>query len=62
MGHVNTLIKSAENWQPEDKNQAADAIAESFDHFGWTPSGLKSDKRKKQEKKRRELISRLREG
>ncbi len=47
---------------PEARQEAADLIQQTFDRLGWTPSGLKKNKRERQERKRREELARWREG
>ncbi len=60
MGTINRLRDDAQAWSAEDRAQAADAIQAAFERFGWAPSGLKSDRRRKQTAKRREMIDALR--
>ncbi len=47
---------------PEVRREAADLIEQTFERLGWTPSGLKKNKREKLERKRREELARWREG
>ena len=60
MGTINRLRDDAQAWSAQDRAQAADAIQAAFERFGWAPSGLKSDRRRKQTAKRREMIDALR--
>lgn len=60
-GMLNQLSGEATSWeQVADRVKAAAAIEAACERFGWTPSGLDSKRRKKQEQKRRELIAKLR--
>ncbi len=61
-GLVTGLAEQASEWtNASDRARAADAIEVAFERFGWAPSGLKSDKRKKREKKNRDLVAGLRQ-
>lgn len=61
-GLVNELAEQASGWtNTPDQSRAADAIEAAFERFGWAPSGLKSDKRKKRAKKNRDLVAGLRQ-
>ena len=63
MGIISGLAVQAMCWDDDQaRNRAADAIEMAFDRFGWSPSGLKPDKRKKQEAKRRNLVDQVRTG
>ena len=61
-GVLNALDQKARDWAAAERQKAADAIEAAYDRFGWTPSGLKKDKREKQEKKRRDQLAALRNG
>lgn len=61
-GLLNKLDQKARDWTEAERHKAADAIEAAYDRFGWTPSGLKKDKREKQEKKRRDQLAALRNG
>lgn len=61
-GLLNKLDRKARGWTEAERQKAADAIEAAYDRFGWTPSGLKKEKRLKQENKRREQIATLRKG
>ncbi|WP_019570940.1 type III-B CRISPR module RAMP protein Cmr6 [Thioalkalivibrio sp. ALE11] len=61
-GLLNKLDRKARGWTEAERHKAADAIEAAYDRFGWTPSGLKKDKREKQENKRRDQIAALRNG
>lgn len=61
-GLVSNLAEQAARWpDPADRARAADAIEAAFERFGWAPSGLRSDRRKKREKKNRDLVTGLRQ-
>jgi len=60
MGMINKLADEARQWTQPDRAKAADVIEAAFERFGWAPSGLRADRRKKQEKKRRALVTDLR--
>jgi len=61
MGLVNRLAEQADGWDDTAaRRRAADAMMNAFERFGWAPSGLKADKCRKREKKRRDLVERLR--
>ena len=59
---VKTYIDKAKNWDEAARNKMADAIAEQFERLGWTPGGLKKDKREKQANKRRQELENLRKA
>lgn len=60
-GQMNELLKQARAWSSEsDRRAAADLLTRIYDEIGWTESGLKKDKREKQEQKRRAEIDQLR--
>jgi CRISPR-associated protein Cmr6 len=63
VGIVNELATQAIRWNEDAaRSKAAIAIETAFDRFGWAPSGLKSEKRKKQEARRRNLVDEVRRG
>jgi CRISPR-associated protein Cmr6 len=60
---VNALADQAINWPDESERQrAVDVITAALDRFGWFAPGVKSDKRKKQEKKRQQLLEAVVKG
>jgi hypothetical protein len=59
---VGPLMTRAQEWDQEARNAVADAIEAQFERLGWAPGGVKPDKRKKQEKRRRDKLERLRKG
>jgi CRISPR-associated protein Cmr6 len=62
-GIINRLVEQARAWGDTGaRNTAAEAIEAAYEKFGWTPSGLKPDKRKKQEQKRRDQLEEIRKG
>ncbi len=61
IGEVNRLSDDAKDWAPDERKRVADVLEAAFERFGWAPSGLRADKRRKQEKKRRALIDELRQ-
>ncbi len=62
-GFINELAEEAKTWPDAAmRDRAAAAIEAAFERFGWAPSGLKSDKRRKQEEKKRTLVAAVRQG
>lgn len=59
-GMISALAQSATAWGATERRRAAEVIEAAFERYGWAPSGLKADKRKKQEAKNRELVAGLR--
>jgi CRISPR-associated protein Cmr6 len=60
---VNTLAEQAQAWPDKtDRERAATALETALDRFGWTQPGASSDRRKKQKKKRQDLIDGVRNG
>ncbi|WP_295542979.1 type III-B CRISPR module RAMP protein Cmr6 [uncultured Thiohalocapsa sp.] len=56
--HVNMLADQAQAWPEQSERQrAAEAIEQALNRFGWSAPGLKAEKRRKQETRRRELIN-----
>lgn len=65
LGHLNRLAKEAVGWsRAEDRTQAADLLDATYSNpkVGWTDSGLKKQKREKQEQKRRRIVAEVRAG
>ncbi|MCU0836317.1 MAG: type III-B CRISPR module RAMP protein Cmr6 [Chromatiaceae bacterium] len=62
-GLVNALAEQAQAWpDAAERRRAADLLTDAFDRFGWFAPGLKPDKRKKQETKRRRMVADVRAG
>jgi len=62
-GIMNRFAETAKSWPSvEDREQAAKLMENILDRLGWTPAGLKKNKREKQEQKRRDMIEALRRG
>jgi CRISPR-associated protein Cmr6 len=60
---VNELAEQAKNWsENSERERAAESIKAAFDRFGWSAPGVKSDKRKKQENKRRQQLDAVVKG
>ncbi len=59
---INPHIEAGQGWAESERHALADYLEDLFDRLGWHPSGLKKDKRAKQEKKRRKLLEDLRNG
>jgi CRISPR-associated protein Cmr6 len=60
-GLLNRFVEQALEWpNAEDRGRAADAVTAACERFGWAPPGLKPDKRKKREGKRRDQLDALR--
>lgn len=54
---VNALADQAIGWADSSERQrAADLLTSALDRFGWSAPGVKADKRKKQESRRRQHI------
>ncbi|MEA3643123.1 MAG: type III-B CRISPR module RAMP protein Cmr6 [Lamprobacter sp.] len=54
---VNALTEQAFGWADSTERQrAVDLLTSALDRFGWSAPGVKADKRKKQETKRRQQI------
>jgi CRISPR-associated protein Cmr6 len=63
MGLISEFAAQTTGWEDTTaRHEAAEAIVSAFERFGWAPSGLKADKRKKQEVKRRNLVDDVRRG
>ena len=62
LAHIKPHLDAAQTWQESERHALADYLEGIFNRLGWCPSGLKKDKRKKQEKKRRELLENLKKG
>lgn len=61
-GLVNELAKVAPQASETERERLAEKAGQVFATWGWAPSGLKKDKRKKQESKNRGLVEAIREG
>ena len=60
---VNTLAEEAQAWpDATERQRAAEAIKEALDRFGWSAPGVRVDKRKKQEAKRKKQIHAVIQG
>jgi len=60
---VNALADQAMNWPDESERQrAVEVIKAALDRFGWSAPGVRPDKRKKQEKKRQQLLKAVIKG
>jgi CRISPR-associated protein Cmr6 len=60
---VNELAEQAQSWPDKTERQrAADMMKAALDGFGWTAPGIKADKRKKQDSKRRKQLDSVVEG
>jgi len=60
---VNALADQAMNWPDESERQrAVEGIKAALDRFGWSAPGVRPDKRKKQEKKRQQLLKAVIKG
>ncbi len=56
-GLVNALAEQAQAWpDAAERQRAADRLRDALDRFGWSAPGVKADKRKKQETKRRNQL------
>lgn len=60
---LNTLAEQAVGWSDAaERQRAADALKAASDRFGWSAPGVKADKRKKQEAKRKKQIGAVIQG
>ena len=58
---ANKLAEALSDAPAHERALAADALDSLFAEFGFAPTGLKSDKRKKRERKNQDLVNALRE-
>ena len=61
---INTIINNAENtitdWSSEDRQALADFMEQFFEQTGWSETGIKSNKKKKQKQKKLDRILKIR--
>lgn len=60
---VNALADQSMHWPDgSERRRAAEVITSALDRFGWSVPGVKSEKRKKQENKRRQQVDSIIKG
>ena len=59
-GRLRRFIEHAKQWSASEQEEAATVLEAIYQRYGRAPSGLKADKRKKQEQKAEALIAALR--
>lgn len=60
---LKSLTADAPGWADQvDREQAASLLEAAYDLLGWAERGVKSEKRRKQEQKKRASIERVRKG
>ena len=57
---ANAAENEAKDWSAEDRQQAADVVTRIYEAIGWHDPGKKSQQRKKQAAKRRDMVAGLR--
>ncbi len=59
---VNALEDESRGWSSIDRQMAADVVERIYEAIGWNEPGANSNQKKRQRRKRRDLVERLRSG